>query len=171
MNKLAVFVRTITIIAGAAAIYRFCVLPVRCAHALQAIENSTNALDSMPGWRAASFARFNLRVLGSFDRSCWTEINYHLLLAANADILGRKQEVLQHFGDALEVDDWPMVYYHRGLILLQLGRLDDAVRDLAIAVDFDPTLIGTLDGELRARVAQAVALTDEARRRHMRLGK
>jgi hypothetical protein len=70
--------------------------------------------------------------------------------------------------EALRVDDRPQVYYNRGLMLLELGRVNDAVRDLATAVDFDPSLLAGIDGELRDRVAKAVALIDAERPRRTR---
>src|SRR5712691_2584209 len=97
MSKLTFFVRAMAVLVGAAGIYWFCILPLRCAHAIRATEESTNAAsDSMPQWRAVRVARENLRILGSFDQRCCVDMDYDLLLAGNADLLGRKQEAIRH---------------------------------------------------------------------------
>ncbi|HSP16197.1 MAG TPA: hypothetical protein VLV78_15730 [Thermoanaerobaculia bacterium] len=110
----------------------------------------------MPEWLAARTARRNLQLIQSVDSRACCDVDYPLLLAANATLLGRRDEAVQHLDEALRLDNRPEVYFNRGSALLALGRIDEAVRDFAIAVDFDSGLLTEIDGNLRDRVAKVV---------------
>ena len=84
-----------------------------------------------------------------------------LLYGANCEILGRWKEAADAYTRALRIDQRPEIYSNRGLVLLQLGRADAAVADLATAARFNPTSSINVDGELRPRVAAAAGLSSE----------
>ena len=50
------------------------------------------------------------------------------------------------------------LYFSRGLVMLHLGRIDQAAEDMITAVRFNPFLIDQIGGELRARVAAEAGL-------------
>ena len=59
---------------------------------------------------------------------------------------------------ALALYQRPEIYYNRGMTLIGMGRVDEAIADLTIAARFMPQFLEELDGETRRRVAAAAGL-------------
>jgi tetratricopeptide (TPR) repeat protein len=167
MNKLVVPIRVVSILAAAGMMYWFCIMPMRCAHAIRSAETSTKTAfeGGMADWMAVKIARRNLALLQSVNPKACPDVDYPLLLSANATLLSHKDEAVEHLDEALLLDHRPEVYFNRATALLAVGRIDEAVHDFAVAADFNPDLLAEIDGSLRDRVAAKVSEMQTARGR------
>jgi tetratricopeptide (TPR) repeat protein len=153
-----VLVRVVALAMGALTMERWCILPFLCNRQIRVILRRTEAAMNYPATRAAVVARENIERMNRVIGGCLTDVNAQLLLAANAELIGDTQGKLDHLDIALRIDQRPELYYDRGIAELALGRVDAAVEDLGTAVRFNPTLIDSISGNLRARVASAAQL-------------
>ena len=154
---LAMAARVVAVVVTALLIERFCVIPFRCMHMIKVVEQRTEtAMNRLDHLAAQGVARENLQLLDEVASGCRTDADLHLLLAFNDKLLGRQEEALQHLNDAISIDDRPEFYFDRGLMLIDLGRIDEAARELAIAVRFNPDLVDRLDGEMKDIVLREV---------------
>lgn len=157
MNRSAVIVRMAAVVLAIWSIYSLAVIPARCNRLIPLVERRTHmALEQLSPVPAAGVALENLRLLNSVAAGCRNDVNLHLLLAFNANILGRRDEALSHLAEALKVDDRPEIYYNRAMILLEAGRVDEAVDALVTSTAFNPTILDQLDPEIRSRVDAAI---------------
>jgi len=147
--------RAAAVAAASIAIYFFCIEPYRANFIVEALTQRTLGAQSAEAIDAAPVARGNLNDLNAIRRVERLNPSWYLLYGSNCEILGQKNEALEAYSQALRIDQRPEIYTHRGMVLLQLGRVDDAVRDLATAARFDPFVLYDLDSDLRKRVAAA----------------
>lgn len=147
--------RGVAIAFAAVALYFVCLLPYRANLMLAAITERTINEENVDTVAAAPVARANLQDLAEIRTAERLNPTWYLLYGKNCEILGRNTEAAEVYSRALEIDQRPEIYVDRGMILLQLGRVDDAVRDLATAARFNPSVVYDLSGELRERVAAA----------------
>jgi tetratricopeptide (TPR) repeat protein len=70
----------------------------------------------------------------------------------NARILNRPFESLAHYDAALGFDHRPELYFERGLTLLELGRKQEAIQNIATSARFDPHITDDLDPLVREQV-------------------
>ena len=146
------------------ALRQYCYLPFQCTHTIVIVARRTHlALDRQSSIEAKRTARRNLEMLDSVAGGCRTDLDPYLLRAFNDKILGRTDAALRDLDDGLRVDDRPEIYFDRGLMLLDVGRMDAGVKDLAIAARFNPTLLDQLQGDLRQRVAGLLSTAESAR--------
>jgi tetratricopeptide (TPR) repeat protein len=150
--------RAVALVAAIVAIDLVCVLPWRGNLALREIsDRSALALASEPQ-TAAVAARENLDRLDDVARARRLDPSWYMLYAGNCEVLGRLPSAIDAYTRALRVDDRPEFYENRAMILLRLGRNEEAMADLVKAARFDPTIVEHLDGEVRARVTAAAGL-------------
>jgi tetratricopeptide (TPR) repeat protein len=147
--------RAAAIVFAAAAGYFLCVLPYRANLALATITQRTLNAQNVDSIAAAPVARANLQELSAIHSPERLDPTWYLLYGANCEILGRNNDAADVYSRALEIDQRPEIYVHRGMVLLQLGRVDAAVADLATAARFNPSIVFELSGNLRDRVAAA----------------
>ena len=151
-------IRGVAVLFAAVAGYFLCVEPYRANLTLATItQRMMNAPEGDP-FTAAPAARQNLQDLAAIRRPERLNPNWYLLYGANCEILGRKNEAAEVYSRALQIDQRPEIYVHRGMIMLQLGRMDAAVNDLATAARFNPYVLYDLSGDLRERVAAAARI-------------
>jgi tetratricopeptide (TPR) repeat protein len=153
-----ILIRVVALAIGALTMERGCVLPFLCNRQIRVIQRRTEAAMDYPAVRAAVVARENIERMNRVIGGCSTDVNAQLLFAANAKLIGDTRGQFEHLDAALEIDQRPELYYDRGMASLALGRIDAAVKDLATAARFNPTLIEDLSGELRTRVEHAAQL-------------
>lgn len=152
----------LALIAGAFALYYLCVRPLHCLRTLRAVEERTALALTSDNFRAVRIANENILRLKAVRTGCRTSATFYVLLGVNENLLGREPEAIADFRRALEVDDRPEIYYNIGMAALSQGRLDEAVRELATAVEFQPYMVDSLSGELRARVETEVKARAES---------
>lgn len=146
---------------GALAVYlihALCVVPWRCNRAIRHVHLTTPQIDRMGPVSRARLARENMERLERFAAGGRTEPNLYLLMAANAEKLGRPEDAIGYLTEALKIDQRPEIYFNRGAIELDLGRQDAATRDMVTAVQFDAALAARLDPELRDIVESRAGL-------------
>ena len=148
-------IRAAAIVFAAFAGYYVCVVPYEANFALVTITQRTLNAPSVDPISAAPIARTNLRDLAEIRTPERLDPTWYLLYGANCEILGRKSEAVEVYSRALEIDQRPEIYVDRGMTLLQLGRTDDAVKDLATAARFKPDIVYDLTGDVRERVETA----------------
>lgn len=163
-SRIVAVVRIFTLAAALAGFYWLVVAPWQCMRALVPIERDTRfASGFAKAFEAKRIAATNLDKLQKIARNCRTDVDLYLLLSFNARILGRFDQALQYLEDGLRVDDRPELYINRGKILLEMGRIDDAVRELSTAVQFDPALMNLWDPALRDRIAAEIGRRNASR--------
>jgi|SRR5438270_7590961 len=148
-------IRAAAIAFAAVAGYYLCVVPYRANLTLATITQRTLYAQNVDSIAAAQVARTNLHDLTEIRTPEKLNPTWYLLYGTNCEILGLKTDAADSYSRALEIDQRPEIYFNRAMILLQLGRVDDAVADLATAARFNPFVIYQLNGDLRDRVAAA----------------
>ena len=99
--------RLAAIAASAAAFYQYSWMPEHADHVLKTLQTRTQtALDSS-GDRAIFAARDNIELLQTIPNAGRLSVDYHLIYAVNARILGRKDEAIEHYNAALTIDHRP----------------------------------------------------------------
>ena len=158
-NRTAILaIRTLAVAGALLAINWLVIRPFRCAQVVHAIELQLMVgLPQLPADRVAAVARENLRNLQTVAPGCEADVDLHIALAANASLLGRHEEALGYLRRALRADDRPEIHFNIGLTLLDMGRVDEAAGELAIACEFNEFLLGRIQGELQQRVMKEVA--------------
>ena len=163
-TRVVTAVRLLTLVAALAGFYWLVGAPWQCMRAIVSIERATRfASTEARASGARRIAASNLESLKRISGHCRTDVDLYLLLSFNARIAGRLDEALRHLEDGLRVDDRPELYINRARILLEMGRIDDAVRELSTAAQFDPGHLDTLDPALRARIMDEVGRRQSAR--------
>ena len=153
-----VLVRAAAVLAASLGIYRLAVVPLRSDVVLREVEQRTATARMVGTQRAPALARMNLDELQRTAIGGRLDPSWYLLRGANCEILERWQEAADAYTQALRIDDRPEIYFNRGLVMMRVGRLDAAVRDLTRAARFDPGVLNQIDGETRRRVAAAAGL-------------
>jgi tetratricopeptide (TPR) repeat protein len=150
-------VRVAAFVVACFGIDRLCIEPFRANFILREVALRSMAAQSLDARRAKELAHQNLSALIDTARAGKLDPAWYMLYGTNCEILGRWNEAAETYTNALRIDDRPEIYENRGLVMLQLGKPDRAVSDLATAVRFDPLILDQIEGELRVRVAAAVS--------------
>jgi tetratricopeptide (TPR) repeat protein len=145
--------RLAAIAAAALAAYRFAWLPEHADHVVKSVTLRTQAALQMNGERAKDIARENLDLLQPVANVCRLSVDYHLVSAVNARILGLNDDAIEHYTAALKADHRPEIYFDRGVTYLEQGKLDAATPDIALAARFDAAYLQEVDAGMQERVA------------------
>jgi tetratricopeptide (TPR) repeat protein len=151
-------VNALVIAAACFAIHRLCVIPFRDNLTMRAIEGRLSIAQTVDPLRAAPLARQNLADLDRVARSRRLDPAWYMFYGESCEILERWPDAADAYTRALAIDQRPELYFSRGLVMLHLGRIDQAAADMITAVRFNPFLIYQIGGELRARVAAGAGL-------------
>jgi hypothetical protein len=154
-----IIVHVVVIIAACFAIHRLCVIPFRDDRTMRVVEERMAVVQSVDPVRAQPLARANLDDLDRVARSRRLDPEWYMFYGANCEILERWPDAADAYTRALAIDQRPELYFSRGLVMLHLGRIDEAAEDMITAVRFNPFLIDQIGGELRARVAAGAGLS------------
>jgi tetratricopeptide (TPR) repeat protein len=138
---------------AAFAFYRYVWMPEHADHLLKSLQVSTQAALDIGGDRAVFTARDNIARLQTITNACRLSVDYHLLYAVNDRIVGVNDEAIEHYTAALAADHRPEIYFERGMVYLEEGKLDPATTDIALAVRFNPAYLDNIDQGMQARVA------------------
>ena len=151
-------VRALAVVAAIAAIDFVCLVPWRGNLALREISDRSAMMLTSEPQTAAVVARDNLDRLDRVAGARRLDPAWYMLYAGNCEVLGRLPAAVDAYTRALRIDDRPELHENRAMILLHIGRADEAIADLVKAARFDPSVLEHLDGELRARVTAAAGL-------------
>jgi tetratricopeptide (TPR) repeat protein len=140
-------------VAAAAAFYWYSWMPEHANHLLKTVETRTQSAADTGGDHAIFAARDNIALLQTITNPCALSVDYHLIYAVNDRILGRNDEAIEHYTEALQADHRPEIYFERGITYLEERNLDAATEDIALAVRFNPGFLDSIDAQMQARVA------------------
>lgn len=153
----AAVIRIAAVIAAVVAVQRLCVIPFRCNRAIHdarlLADRATTA--SSPSVAIADAQRSSALVQPYAETCGRTEVNVHIILAANAVTAGRNDEALAHYEEAIRVEPRPEIYFDRGMTKIAQHRTADGERDLVEAVRFNPYFLDQIGGETHERVSRA----------------
>jgi len=158
-SVLRVVFALVVIAAAGFAVHRLCAIPFRDNLVMRDVEERMRVVENVDSFQAMSLARLNLADLDGVARSRRLDPAWYMFYGANCEILDRWQDAANAYTNALAIDQRPELYFSRGLVMLHLGRIDQAAADMIHAVRFNPFLIDRIDGELRARVAAEAGLS------------
>ena len=158
-SVLRVVFALVVIAAAGFAVHRRCPIPFRDNLVMRDVEERMRIVENVDSLQAMSLARLNLADLDRVARSRRLDPAWYMLYGANCEILDRWQDAANAYTNALAIDQRPEIYFSRGLVMLHLGRIDQAATDMSRAVRFNPFFIDQIDGELRARVAAEAGLS------------
>ena len=138
------------------ALYAFAYRPLSCNWKLDALRNRTNgASQTVRDYQIAVLARQNLTDLRRCEDACGTNVLLYMLEAENEALLGDKEAAIATLRKGLTVDQRPEIHMNIGTLLLEMGRLDAAVNEYAVAVRFTPKNLETIyDPEILRRIQE-----------------
>jgi len=149
----------VVIVAACFALHQLCVIPFRDNRTMREVEERMSVAQSVDPARAQPLARTNLADLDRVARSRRLDAAWYMFYGANCEILERWPDAADAYTRALAIDQRPELYFSRGLVMLHLGRIDQAAEDMIKAVRFNPFLLDQIGGELRARVAAGAGVS------------
>ena len=139
--------------------YRTSYLPYRFNLAKPDIErHSLRAFEDRNQQLAALQARRNLEVLAKYETACDDDVDLYMEKAANERVLGRMQEAIASYENALEIDHRPEIYFNLGATQLQAGDRERGIENLVTAVRFHPEAGYITDPAINAEVHRRVNL-------------
>lgn len=110
------------------AFYAWVVRPLSCNWTVNQLRARTEQTRQIAEtYRQTVAARTNLNDLLRIESKCCTSVLVPVLEAENDDILGQKEDALAALRRALTVDQRPELYFNIGTLLVELGRMDEAV--------------------------------------------
>lgn len=141
---------------GAWAVMRFVYVPHRCNAGITAAEVATNATEQTASdYDRLLRARRNLELLAGLRESCPTEVRVPMLTAANLEFVGRPDDALASYQEALRIDHRPEIYVEIARMQLQLGQVDEAVASYVTATRFSPLVVESItSAEIQKRVRE-----------------
>lgn len=133
--------------------------PLSCNRSMARLQASTNlASETGDTYRATILARTNLAEMRRLEGPCRTTVNLYVLEANNFDVLGRKEDAIAALRRGLKVDQRPEIYFNIGTLLVELGRIDEAVENYVIAVRIAKSMVTAIPSpEARERVDRRLA--------------
>jgi tetratricopeptide (TPR) repeat protein len=128
---------------------RWVYIPHHCNGAVTNITTSTEIADATPNdYDRLVRARRNLEELAAIRPWCAaTEVRVAVLTAANEEMVGRPEDAVRSYDQALEVDRRAELYAARARLQVRLGRIDEAVESYAIASRMDVTELDRIGSE------------------------
>ena len=152
-----IFAAVVFAVAGVA-VHRLCVIPFRHDLVMRDVEARMGLVENVDAFRAKSLARRNLADLDRVAGSRRLDPAWYIFYGANCETLDRWHDAANAYTKALAIDQRPEIYFSRGMVMLHLGRIDQAAADMITAVRFNPFFIDRIGGELRERVATGAGL-------------
>ena len=124
---------------AAAMIWVYCVRPLQCNHAEFVARGQTDLIEqrSADQVTTARYARENIALLAPC-LSCAPGVNRAMLLAANLRFVGRGDEAVAIYRDALHIDRRPELYLQMGKALVETGHDAEALDYLIKACMYNP---------------------------------
>jgi len=141
---------------GAWALLRFVYVPCQCNAGVTAADLGSGLAEETAGdYDRLLRARRNLELLAGLRERCATDVRVPMLTGANLELLGRPDDALASYGDALKIDQRPEIYVEMARLQLQLGQTDAAVSSYVAAARFNPRLMDHFfEEDLRRRIME-----------------
>ena len=158
MSTLRRFAALAVVAACFFAFYEFCYLPYRCNRLKNAYLGATEQAYQRLGTPEGSIAaRRNIAALQECMSPSCRDVSLDMLVAANYRIVGRYQDAIALYRDALRFDRRPEIYLNLSATEIAVGNRI-VVREVMVpAAMFNPWMIlGIEDGQLRQEVVKEV---------------
>jgi tetratricopeptide (TPR) repeat protein len=154
MRSLRRVVALVVVSACIFAFYVFCVMPYRCNRLKNAYIPSTGqAYERIGTPEARIAARRNIASLQECMTPSCRDVSLDMLVAANYRIVGRYQDAIALYRDALRFDRRPEIYLNLAATEIAVGNRPGAREVMVPAAMFNPWIIsGIEDGQLRKDV-------------------
>ena len=155
--KMPRWIATLAIAAAAFALIAYTVVrPLRCNYVEGDVQRVTERIDRASAAQVtlAPYARRSIQRLMPC-LGCENGVNRAMLLAINLRFVGRKEEAMELYRNAMRYDRRPELYLSLGETQLELGRNAEALQNLTIACRYNPDYldeITTYHEELRRAV-------------------
>lgn len=151
-----VIVLALTAAVCAYATYAFAYTPYFCDRRLTTLLGRTKlAAGTSNSIDAILLARRNLTDLRSLESRCRCRVLLYTLQAENEYLLGRKEEAIDALRRGLLVEKRPEIYMGIGSVLVELGRMDEAVEHFVLATRFSAArVVNIASPEARRRVEE-----------------
>ncbi|MEO8381359.1 MAG: hypothetical protein ABI779_16995 [Acidobacteriota bacterium] len=132
--------------------------PLACNAAITDLTRRTALITDSPGdYQRIARARRNIEALHELRAMCPMDVRVPMLLAANEEALGRLDDAVRSYRDALNTGPRPEIQAALGDALIQLGRTEEAVEQYVTAARFNPNMLELLPSEeVRRRVEERV---------------
>jgi tetratricopeptide (TPR) repeat protein len=142
--------------AGAYAFYVFCMRPYRCSQIKHARLGLTESAYNDGGTPEASLqAQRNLTALLPCMQIGCRDVSLYMMAAANYRVIGRYDEAIRLYREALRLDRRPELYVNLGAAEAAAGDRVTARNHMLRAALFTPWAVqGIEDGELRQDVVR-----------------
>ena len=132
--------------------------PLTCNQSLNELRARTErAQETSDSYRLAILARQNLADLRRLEGPCRTNIQLYMYEAENEDALGRTEAAIEALRRGLQIDQRPELYHNLGTLLVELGRMDEAVENFVTAARLLPEDIENIASpEAQRRVRERI---------------
>lgn len=148
--------RGVAVVLAAAALFRLVWLPLQANIALPGIDQRALRAENSGGTARLMLARKNLDALASIEPVSRLNVDYYILSAVSARQAGDVDRAVAEYTKALAIDQRPELYFQRGNMYVEAGKILPAVADYAYAARFNRHLPDRLTGEMRRRVEAAI---------------
>lgn len=132
--------------------------PLTCNQSLNELRVQTDQTnETSDNYKLALLARQNLEQLRRLEGPCRANVQLYVYEAENEDALGRKDAAIDALHRGLAVDQRPELYHNLGTLLVELGRMDEAVENYVTAARLLPEDIENIDSpEAQRRVRERI---------------
>ncbi|PYQ27446.1 MAG: hypothetical protein DMF56_20030 [Acidobacteria bacterium] len=121
------------------AMFAFVKPPLTCNQSLNDLRARTEQTDQTgDSYKLIVLARQNLEQLRRLEGPCRTNVQLYMFEAENEDALGRKEAAIDALRRGLTIDQRPELYHNVGTLLVELGRMDEAVENYVTAARLLP---------------------------------
>ncbi|HYR29406.1 MAG TPA: tetratricopeptide repeat protein, partial [Thermoanaerobaculia bacterium] len=126
---------------------------------LRATSGTTQMTDD---YQRTLSARRNLEALRPLVEHCPRQINVYTMLGANEQMIGRPAEAVESYRQALAISPRPEVYMEIGNLLVELGRIDEAVDALVAAARYDQLYLNSIQDPEVLRLVETKMLEQDS---------
>jgi len=132
--------------------------PLTCNRSLSELRVRTRqTIATGSTYRQALLARKNLTDLRKLEGPCRARVELYVFEAENEDVLGNADAAIDALRRGLNVDQRPELYFNIGTLLVEQGRMDEAVENYTTAIRLTPDDLPNIPSpEAQRRVQERV---------------
>jgi tetratricopeptide (TPR) repeat protein len=134
---------------------RWAYAPLACNIALSRLTQRTDlAMKTTADYVRLTRLRQNLEDLRRLEGRCALDVRLYMLKAANDEVLGRDEDAVYAYRQALQIDRRPEIYSSLGFAFIRLGRFEEAAQNYAVAARFTNEITNIPSEEVERRVVE-----------------
>jgi len=136
--------------------------PYRCnAESTELLRATSATTQITEDYQRVINARRNLERLRALVEHCPRQINVYTMVGANEQMIGRPAEAVDAYRQALAISPRPEVYMEIGNLLVELGRIDEAVDALSKAARYDKLYLNSIQDPEVLRLVETKMLEED----------